>query len=443
MDCSAKCIICIYFSGIDLSLQAWDGDFRAVTCFSKYPGFLSPIFFSVLGTLCADDLPQRPGSLGNAGFAQPLPGSSGFAGPVGFDEAEYLLAGLAVSASASSFYDSNLNQSAGTAANPAEDDFVQSLSSSVQWARSSALWNLSLGMLGSYELPITDSDFKSFNYGFNGSAGYQAGRLKLAVNLNQSTNEGSNRFAGAVVRQAASGVGFSAAYDFSRKTSMVSSYSISWTDGGSGVRDTENRRANLSAMWRYSPLLQFGPGIGYFENAGDSVAARTTLGPTLSANYQLSRKVSLVGRIGWDFIEGGNSSNDEGSPTLSTSISAAYALNRLWGFNLSLNRGVEAEGLTNAGFRESTALQFSVNHRIGRANAVLGVGYDHTSYLDSAEGGAGEGIDYLNSILSVSMPVFGDRASATVFLRYNDSISDNPAQNWDGMQTGVSLNYQF
>ena len=405
--------------------------------------FLPPIFFGVLGTLCAEDSSQRPGTPGNAGFAQPLPGSSGFAGPVGFDEAEDLLAGLAISASASSFYDSNLNQSAGTAAYPVEDDFVQALSSSVQWARNSALWDLSLGMLGSYELPLTESDLTSFNYGFNGSAGYQAGRLKLAVNLNQSTNEGSNRFAGAVVRQLSYGVGLSAGYELSRKTSLVSTYNTSWTDGGSGVSATERRNANLSAMWRYSPLLQFGPGVGYSENAGDLLDSRTTIGPTVTANYQLSRKVSLNGRIGWDFVDGGGSSDEGSSPLLSTSIAAAYALNRLWGFNLSVNRGVEAEGLADAGFRESTALQFSVNRRIGRANAVLGVGYDHTSYLDSAEGGAGEGIDYLNSSLSVSMPVFGDRASATVFLRYNDSTSDDPLQSWDGMQTGISLSYQF
>lgn len=441
--CSTKCKMCIYFSGIGLSLSRWRVEHPAVYISSRAHRFLPPIFFGVLGTLCAEDSPQRAGTPGNAGFAQPLPGSSGFAAPVGFDEAEDLLAGLAISASASSFYDSNLNQSAGTAADPKEDDFVQSLSSSLRWARNSALWNLSLGMLGSYELPLTESDLASFNYGFNGSAGYQAGRLKLALNLNQSISEGSNRFAAAVVRQLSYGVGLSAAYEYSPKTSLVSTYNTSWSDGGSGVSATGSRSANLSAMWRYSPLLQFGPGVSYSDDGGDSLDDRTTIGPTVSANYQFSRKVSVNGRIGWEFVNGGDSSDEGSSPSLSTSIAAAYAMNRFWGFNLSLNRGVEAEGLADAGFRESTALQFSVNRRLGRANAVLGVGYDHTRYLDSAEGGAGEGIDYLNSSLSVSMPFFGDRASATVFLRYNDSISDDPLRNWDGMQTGVSLNYQF
>lgn len=400
-----------------------------------------PSLIGLLGDVCAAEGPTFGGQTGSSGFASPLPGASRPAEFDALDGVGELLSGVSAGASASSYYDSNLNQRAGTAAAPAEDDFVQSLSSSLQWARNSSLWNLSLGALGSYELPLSKPDLKSFNYGFNGAAGYQAGRLKLSGNLSQSFNEGSNRFAGAVVRQASYGVGFSAAYEFSRRTSLVSSFRSSWTDGGAGVSATESRNASLSAMWTYSPVLKVGPGLSYSEDGGDLLVSRSTLGPTLSANYQLSRKVSVQSMLGWEFMDRGDSGR---SSSLSTSISAAYALNSLWGFNLSLNRGVDADGVGNAGFRESTALQFAVNHRMGRANAALALGYDRTSYLDSADGGsAGEGVDYLNSSISVSMPVFGDRASATVFLRYNNSMSDNASQDWDGLQAGCSLSYQF
>lgn len=417
---------------------------KAVTGYLTTRILFLPSLMGLWGDLCAAEGPTFGGQTGNSGFAAPPPGSpqsAGFGGVDDFDGVEELLSGVSIGTSASSYYDSNLNQNAGTAAAPAEGDFVQSLSSSVQWGRNSALWNLSLGTLGGYELPLGNPDLKSFNYGFNGAAGYQAGRLKLSANLNQSLNEGSNRFAGAVIRQVSYGVGFSAAYEFSRRTSLVSSFRSSWTDGGAGVSATESRTANLSAMWTYSPVLKVGPGLSYSVDAGDLLVARSTFGPTLSANYQLSRKISVQSMLGWEFMDRGDTGR---SSSLSTSISAAYALNRLWGFNLSLNRGVEPNGLANAGFRESTALQFAVNHRMGSANAALALGYDRTSYLDSTDGGgAGAGVDYLNSSISLSMPVFGDRASATIFVRYNDSMSDDPLQNWDGLQAGCSLSYQF
>lgn len=403
-----------------------------------------PSLIGLAGNLCAAEELSLLGQTGSSGFADPVPGSFGPAGlnvVEGFNGVEDLLTGVRIGAATSSYYDSNLNQSAGTANAPVEDDFVQSLSSSMQWARNTSQLNLNLGALGSYELPLSKTDLKSSSFGFNGAASYQAGRLKLSADLRQSFNEGSNRFVGEVVRQVSFGAGFVAAYEFSRKTSLVSSFRSSWADGGEGVSATDTRSANLSAIWAYSPVLKVGPGLSYTEDAGDLLVTRCTFGPTLTANYQLSRKVSVQSMLGWEFMERGDSG---GSSSLSTSVSAAYALNRLWGLNFSLIQGVDPDGVGIAEFRERTGLQFSVNHRTHGINTALVFGYDHTTFLDSTDGREpSAGVDYLNSSLSLSMPILGDRASGTVFVRYNNSMSDNVLQDWDGLQLGCSLSFQF
>jgi len=84
-----------------------------------------------------------------------------------------------------------------------------------------------------------------------------------------------------------------------------------------------------------------------------------------------------------------------------------------------------------------------VNRRVGRASLALALGYDHTTYLQSQDLSAKPGIDYLTSSLSLSMPLIGDRMSASIFGRYHESVSDEISQSWNGFQTGCSLSYQF
>ena len=293
---------------------------------------------------------------------------------------------------------------------------------------------------GSYGHHLEDSNYDSMNRSFSASGAYHAGRLELSGNLSQGFSEGSNRYYGEVIRQSSYGMGFTAAYEISPKTSLVSSVSSSWNAPDSGLGATENQSANLSAMWRYSPLLRFGPGIGYSSASGDLQSARSSIGPTLSADYELTRKVSVSGSVGLDFANSGNSGTNQ---TVSSSLEATYRLNRLWEFNASMSRGIQADGGSSGTFREDTALRFGVNHQIRRVAAAVGLGYVHSTYLAPSDSIQSPGIDYLSIDTSLSIPFSGNRASATVFFRYNDSVSDNEARNWDGFQTGVSVNYRF
>jgi hypothetical protein len=375
-----------------------------------------------------------------AGFAAPVPGALLSSSGLSLEDADSLLSGLSISCGASAYYDSNIGQRAGTAADPRQDDFILSISPSVQWLRGTSLWNLSLAASGRYGHPFEDSNYDSMNRSFSVSGAYHAGRLELSGNLNQGFSEGSNRYYGEVIRQSSYGMGFTAAYEISPKTSLISSFNSSWNEPDSGLGATENQSANLSAMWRYSPLLRFGPGIGYSSASGDIESVRSTLGPTLSAVYELSRKVSMSGRVGLDFADSGDSGTNQ---TVSSSLAASYRLNRLWEFDASMSRGIQADGGSRGAFREDTALRFGVNHPIRRVAAAVGLGYVHSTYLASSDSGQSPGIDYLSIDTSLSLPFSGNRASATVFFRYNDSVSDNEAQNWDGFQSGVSVNYRF
>lgn len=375
-----------------------------------------------------------------SGFAAPLPGALlSSSGPL-TDDAVGLLSGFSSSCGASAYYDSNIGQRAGTAADPKLDDFILSISPSLQWIRGTSTWNLSVAASGSYQHHLEDSDYDSMNRSFSASGSYLAGRLKLGGNVRQSFSEGSNRFYGEVIRQSSYGIGLTAAYEISPKTSLVSSFNSSWNEPDSGLGATENQSANLSAMWRYSPLLRFGPGLGYSSASGDLQSARSTFGPTLSADYQLSRKVSLNGRVGLDSASSGDAGTNQ---TVSSSLQASYQLNRLWGFNASMSRGIQADGASSGVFREDTALRFGVNYQVRRVSAAVGLGYVHSTFLAPSDSIQSPAIDYLSLDTSLSFPFSGDRASATIFFRYNESVSDSEARDWDGFQTGVSVNYRF
>lgn len=374
------------------------------------------------------------------GFAAPVPGSVLPSATADGGELTDLLSDLTIYLATSGYYDSNINQSGGTLASPRQQDFVLSLSPSIQWTRGTSLWDVTLGASGSYGQPIDYSDGTTTSQAFSAAGNYHAGRLDLGGNLSQSFNEGSNRFYGASVAQTSYGLGLSAAYEISPKSSIVSSFNSSWSEPDSGLGSTENQSANVSAMWKYSPLLRFGPGLGYSNASGAYQFARTTVGPTLSANYRLSKKVSLTGVVGLDYASQGDAGS---SQSVSGSLAAAYALNPLWGFNLSLSRGVNADASQSGVFRQDTGLQFGVTHRIRRVNAALGLGYVNSGYLVSTGATSPAAIDFFTSDFSLSLPFMDKKASVTVFVRYKDSASDNLAQDWNGVQTGFSLGYRF
>lgn len=337
-------------------------------------------------------------------------------------------------------YDSNVGQSPDNAANPAQGSMVATVSPSLQWATENSAWTAGLSISAGYSLNFDNENYNGTDYSAAGSVGYDGGRWNLNGDFRESYNEGQNRYYGATVAQFGHGFGLGGAFILSPKTSLTAGWNSSWTEPDGGFGATESHSVNLAAMWRYSPLLQVGPGIGWTRDSGDTQQGRDSLGPSLKLVYQLSRKVSLSGNLQMQFAsyDGGGSDH-----FMAGGLTAAYVLNQLWAFNLSLNRSANASGAVAEGFQETTGVRLGVSRKLLRATLGLGLGYEHSAYTTASQMEASPDTDYTTADLSLAMPVWKDHATGTVFVRYNDSASNNLTENWSGTQVGCSLNFKF
>jgi hypothetical protein len=269
---------------------------------------------------------------------------------------------------------------------------------------------------------------------------YDGGRWDLVSRFRHAYADGVDRYYAASVSQFTYGVGLDGTYDLSPKTSLRASWDSSWTVPDGSFGRTENHVASLSALWRYSALLRFGPGIALKSVSGDLQQRRDSIGPMLSATYKLSRKVSIDGQVGLDITSYEAGGSDE---FVSSRITALYELNRLWSFNASFIRAAEADGSIAGGFRETTGFRLGVNRRIRRMSAELGLGYEHSAYPVPDGSAARADVSYLTTDLSLSFPVWPDRATGQVFLRQQHSGSDDVMRDWAAIQVGLSLSFNF
>ena len=209
---------------------------------------------------------------------------------------------------------------------------------------------------------------------------------------------------------------------------------------GDDVSDTDAFNLGIAALWHYSPLLEFGPGIRYTSDSRSNAGlSRTSIGPTVTANYQLAKKVSLTSRIGMDFAEYDNGESVD--PSWSTSISLNYQASRLWGMNLSLQRDAQTSYTAANEFEELTLLRLGYNRRIRRASWTLGMGWE-TRPSENSNSSSQSDRDYLSFDTALSMPVFADTCNASIFMRYSDQSGDaNEA--WDSFQTGFNISRSF
>lgn len=350
------------------------------------------------------------------------------------------LAGLQGGFSTSMMYDSNVNQSPDTEDFPARGSMVATFSPSLQWSIANSAWTASLALNGGYDFNFGNQEYNGLNYSAAGSVGYDGGRWNIGGRFQESYNDGQNRYFAAKVSQFSHGFGLNGSFSLSPKTSLTSGWNSSWSDPGDGFGGSENHSLGVSAMWRYSPLLRVGPGIRWTRASGETQPGRDSVGPSLSLIYQLSRKVSLQGSLNMQYASYEQGGSDQ---FLAGGLTASYAFNRLWSFNLSLNRDAQADGSLNGGFRETTALRFGMSRKVRRARLALGLGYEHSGYTNSSQAEARPATDYTTADISLGMPVWGDRASASVFLRYKDSVSTELSRDWSGMQAGCSLNFRF
>ena len=383
----------------------------------------------------------------------PGPGSSAIASS-GFDggwnapfmaawPGESLLDGLSLASFLNATYDSNPYRGINAGGTDGQSDFFVTLGGSLGYQSKASTWTYAANYNGSYNWYFNNSDLGGYQQNAGAQVNYDGGRLNATLRAGMDFGSGANRYYASVVDQIGYSWGLNARYAVSSKTSLTGGVSQSFqsASGGSNA-DTSSTNFDLSALWRYSKRTEFGPGIRCTVRSGEAGGDRTSLGPTFTVNYQLSRKVSFNSRIGTDFVhyeEGGSA-----DPSLFVSTGLNYRPSALWSMNLSLQRDSQASYADAGRFEEITALRLGYQRRIRRLSWNLGASVESrsTENIDPSRFADIADRNYVSFDTSLGMPVFSNSVQASLFLRYSKQDGQSN-ESWDSFQVGLGLSHRF
>lgn len=359
------------------------------------------------------------------------------------DFGDKVLDGLSLSTTLSGTYDTNPSQGYSTPSSSGEGDFFMTLGAGLNYRTKASRLTFGVNYNGSYSEYFKQSNLSGYNQSAGLSADYENGALSAIFNVGFNFGSGANRYYAAVVDELQTSYGVSVRYRVSPKTSLTGNASWSSTSAsGAGDSDTSSFILGTSALWRYSPLTEFGPGIRYTSQSGGGNQDRSSIGPTVSVNYQLSKKISLNSVVGLDFAKYDNGGSAD--PTVSASASLNYRASKLWGMSLSLNRDVEADPSGIGGFDETTSLRVGYNRKILRATLNLGASYETVASNSSGSTTvARPDRDYLSLDSSLGMQVFGNTCNASIFMRYIDQSGGSKGDSFDSTQLGFQISRNF
>lgn len=350
-----------------------------------------------------------------------------------------LLEGLSYSVSSGYTYDSNLFQGSGGPGSPIEDDIILSFAPGMTYRTQGSTWALGLRGSLNYSSFLNHDDLGGLGYDGAVDLTYAQQPLTLSASMGYGLDQGVNRSYGSkYVETERFNGSLRASYRLSPKTSLDARLGHSFSVPDGGFTTTESTNFDITAMWKATPLITVGPGIGWSWQGGDTQATRETVGPLLRLTYKLSQKVALDGSFGLDFAEFGDTGRSDTS--FSNRLGINYRASSLWGMNLSFSQGTEADGASAGNFRETTAWRIGVNRKIRRANLGLGLSYETNATVTPTGAGAAGERDYLRFDSSLSMPVFWQRAQATTFVSWNQ---ESGGREWDGVRFGISLSAAF
>ena len=387
-------------------------------------------------------LPGQPNGFGStlpgqpAGFTEsPTPESGG-------DLAASLLQGLKLAATFSSYYNSNISPNQNVAANTAKDDFILSLGGNVNYLSRASDFTFGGNYRGNYNQYFNHPDLSGYSQGGGLVANYNGGRWNVSGTLGMSIDRGNNsNYSSNFVEQTTVTSSLTARYLLSPKTTLQGTFNQYFTSATGGYSDTSSLSCDVSALWKYSPLTELGPGIRYSYRSGSTQIGRTSIGPTLNVNYKLSQKVALTSRVGVDFSSYDNGTSAD--PTISASLGLTYQASKLWGMDLSLYRDTQADPSIAGAYTELTSLRLGYHHKILRALWNVGTSYQmNSSIMPGGPSGALPKRDYFSMDTSLAMLTFANTTTANVFLQFNDQSGGN-TKSWNSIQTGFSLSRSF
>jgi len=408
--------------------------------------------WAVVGTLPARAagvmLPTAPTAPNGYTSAMPT-APSGFAASSGAAPwsglGDSLLEGFSAGATFSSTYNSNVMPNQVVTNGSAKDDFILGLGGSLGYKSKASDLTFGGTYHGTYNEYFVHSNDSGYSQGGGLIANYDGARLSVAATAGLDIGRGNNtNYSSNFVEQTSINAGLTARYKLSPKTSLMGNFNQTFTTASGGnYSNTDSTDLGVSALWRYSALTEFGPGIRYTYRTGSTQTGRTSIGPTLNLNYKLSTKVSATSRVGVDFA-----SYDTGAtakPTVSGSIGLTYQASKLWGMNLSLYRDTQADTSQVGGFTQVTALQIGYHRKVLRATWNVGAGYQFNTFEHPGIGVSGLRPDQtsVNVNTSLSMPVFANSCNASVFVGYNDQTGGTATNTYNSVQAGFSLTRSF
>jgi hypothetical protein len=356
-----------------------------------------------------------------------------------------LLDGFGFGTTFSTIYNSNVSANQGQTSDSAKDDFILGLGGNLDYLSRASTLTFGANYRGTYNEYINHSDYSGYSQGGGVLANYDGGDFTVTANAGADIDRGSNsNYSSNFVQRTNIHSGLMARYRISPKTSLVGNFSQSNSSTSSGnYSDVNSYDFGTSAMWRYSQLTEFGPGIRYAYRTGSTQIGRTSIGPTLNTNYKLSRKVALTSRIGMDFSRYENGVSAD--PAFSASIGLNYQASKLWGLNFSYWRDTQADTSQVGGFTQLSSLQLGYHRKLRKAMLNLGLRYQTNSYEmpDNTTRAARPDQDYFSINSSLGMPVFSDTCNASVFVSYNDQGGGGTGNSYNSVQTGFSISRSF
>jgi hypothetical protein len=374
---------------------------------------------------------------------------TGYSNPVGMGDysmfdlfGESPLQGLAYSASLTGTYDSNPRLGYGGPNQTSDSDFFATLGGSISFRTKASALNFGASYSGNYNQYFNQSELSGYNQNGSLSASYDGGSLTARLNLGLSSNDGANRYYEASVQQYTYNYSLTASYRIGTKTSLDGNIGQTFTDSNGAYQSTGSFDSGLSAMWHYSDRTQFGPGIRYTTDSGQTDNFRTTIGPTITMNYLLTGKISLNSRIGLDFVQFDQGADDT---SMSASIGLHYKASEKWGMSLSYYQdGQASPGYAN-GTQEIANLSLQYHRQILRATWNLGVTYEMgASGTNVNPNGSDVDSDYFSVTTGISMPVF-NTASARLFMSWDQNGGGYSGTSGDDsrFQVGAGLTWSF
>jgi len=347
--------------------------------------------------------------------------------------------GFSFSAALNGTYDSNPSQGYSTPADSDRGDYFTTFGGTLAYRSAASTWTYAAKYSGAYNQYLNQTNLSGYSQNASASLNYESGPVSSGIALGVNYGSGANRNYASVVDEISYIYAMNARYRVSAKTSLTGNFSYSNSDA-SGGSNTGSMDIGLSALWHYSPLTEFGPGVRYTQRSGDLQQDRTTIGPTLALNYKLSTKISLESAIGIDFVsyDGGGSSDT----SLFASIGLNYRASSLWWLSFSLLRDSQASYSTVNEFEETTALRLGYNRKIRRALWTLGMGWETRTSENPTLAPTQPDKDYLTLDTGLSMPIFSGSTNGSIFLRYSEQNGGN-VDSWDSFQLGFGINRSF